>query len=75
MSKECRDPDMRIENQDEQGPRQPGDRNAGAQQEHDRGRAKPREPDVPGAGDGSDGRDLPPADADRDPDSPWLGGG
>jgi hypothetical protein len=66
---------MRIEHQDEQGPRQPGDQNVGAQQDDDRGRAKPRHANVPDAGDRSEGRDLPPAGADRDPDSPWLGGG
>ena len=58
--------------QDEQ--RRPSDQNIGAQQRHDRGSEKGDAP-PPDRLDGPEGRDVPPADAPRDPTSPWMGGG
>ena len=61
-----------------------GDRNLnerGAQEQADRSRGDnherglPREPEGENVPHTPEGRDVPPSDADRDPDSPWMGGG
>ena len=70
------DPMLENPGTHEQDPqRRPSDQNIGAQQRHDRGADKTGEPILPDGSEQPEGRDVPPADAPRDPNSPWMGGG